>query len=214
MQRRSLKALFIIPAVAALLAGGIPAHAAEDPIADDPGYVIVDLDDAVSTGNGQVFYPTGLIDDDTIVIIPDASGALPNGLTEALLDDMTPAQRTQALSPNAGIALAATYAYGATSTGWSQAFKGGSFIGLNDSTTAYYGFNVSLGTSQRNAGQGLGYYRGYNGSEFGTWSSWYNLGTASSQGDGGASVPWGNVASNKQFRATCATSTLCGGYFW
>ncbi len=58
----------------------------------------------------------------------------------------------------------------------------------------HYWFSVQDGTQQWACSQGLGYYRGYNGSDFGVWSKWYQTGCAK----GGpkstsTSVPWGYV---------------------
>ena len=60
------------------------------------------------------------------------------------------------------------YAYeGHSTVNWSQAFIGGSHIGLNWSELLYYRLNVNAFTNQSNAGLGLGFYQGYNGSDFG-----------------------------------------------
>lgn len=53
-----------------------------------PGYLIVDPSQAVSTTEG-LFYPTGPIDDSTLVMIPNPDGSLPGGLTSQKLDAMT-----------------------------------------------------------------------------------------------------------------------------
>lgn len=225
------------------LTGGSPATAASltSPIdsaselaqkaqaADDRGYLVVSPWDGQKVGDAT-FYPTGPIRDDTLVVITDSSGALPNGLTTKALDALVAQKRAGQLSGNtteitadsqaspgalrsAPVAAAATYyAWSSSSSGWSQGFQGGSLIGWNDSAQASYYFYTAAGYNQRASGNGLGYYRGYNGSQFGTWSKYYYVGIASSTG-AGASVPWGNVAAVKKFRALCTQTTVCWGNF-
>ncbi|MGV8880842.1 MAG: hypothetical protein ACOH19_01700 [Rhodoglobus sp.] len=189
--------------------------------ADAAGYVIVGTESAVETG-GATFYPTGEISDDTLVVIANPDGSLPNGLTEETLTAVVAERRAAEAAGTAlpdtsdisdGVVARLTGAYSATSAGWSSPYTGGSLIGIDDSSVAGYGFNVAPNSSQVNVGSGLGYYRGYNGSEFGIWATWYNLGSASDGTPGGSTVPWGNVAATTQFRAQCATTTVCGGYF-
>jgi hypothetical protein len=183
-----------------------------------PGYVIVNLADSVKK-DGATFYPTGAISSSTVVVIPNADGSLPNGLTRSSLNALGVSRLQSELSPEpseASITLptpAANYAYAAASTGYSRNYQGPNLIGYNSTTTVYYGFYAASETSQRNVGQGLGYYYGYNGSQLGEWSQFYALGSATSDG-GGHSVPWGEVEANTEFRAQCATTTVCGGYFY
>ncbi len=95
MRRRTIILLAALPlAVAATLGGvlpalaqgGIPAPATSSPnptptgLVVGDGYVVVDPDSAVQSGS-STFYPTGPISPDTLVVIPDASGGLPGGLT-------------------------------------------------------------------------------------------------------------------------------------
>lgn len=77
-----------------------------------------------------------------------------------------------------------------------------------------YNFNVTFGSNQSAGGQGLGYYQGYNGSEFGVWSKWYGLGIATSGSNGGATVPWGEVLAVAKFKARSNTIHAATGYFW
>lgn len=247
MQRRKIWSLAAVPiAVVALGLSAVPAHAATSTApstasaaaADDAGYVVVDPSDAEVTSEGT-FYPTGPIDENTVVVIPNADGSLPGGLTQAKLNALyshanTPAgvaaaekagfvvagdstkASTSATTKTAAAPAAAlaSHAYSASSaTEWSRNFAGPNIIGASETAKVYYKFGVSAGTSQTNAGQGLGYYRGYNGSTFGTWSKFYNVGSADKNTQGGANVSWGNVAAQAQFRAKCATSTICGGTF-
>jgi hypothetical protein len=188
--------------------------------ADERGYIVVTPGDAIKTSLG-VFYPTGEIRDDTIVVIADSDGSLPGNLTEAELksaaslrapSEDSPSVRTDDVTVGSTTARLAG-AYSANSTGWSSPYNGGSLIGFDAASRAGYYFNVLPGTSQVNAGSGLGYYRGYLGSVFGTWSAWYNLGTAADGTPKFATVPWGNVAATTKFRARCSTTSLCGGTF-
>lgn len=175
----------------------------------DAGYVIVQTSDAVVSSDGSMFIPISSYKEGDLVVIADSLGNLPVGLTEQKLAQMT--SSSTFVPPRSTRASYAYYAY--STNNWSNAYSGWSAIGFNSSATVRYNFAAAGGTSQVNAGQGLGYYLGYNGSQYGVWSQWYNLGVASENG-GGASVPWGNVAAVTKFRAKCATSTICGGYFW
>ncbi|WZH36478.1 MAG: hypothetical protein PIR02_17255 [Microbacterium enclense] len=187
--------------------------------ADAKGYVLLDRSEGERVGDA-VFYPTGPVSDETVVVVKDADGSLPNGLTEETLarevaairagvgSASVPADDRGAASPLA----ADSYAWGATSAGYSDPFRGGSAIGWDDSATVSYSFFTNPGYNQRASGEGLGFYRGYNGSEFGTWQKYYYVGTGGSTGAGG-SVPWGNTAATKYFRAICTQTVACGGYF-
>lgn len=222
MQRRKVILALAMPLMmaASFLMATQPARAEEQTsaerarAADQAGYIIVDPQDAVAV-DGRTFYPTGPISDETIVVIPDPDGSLPNGLTEATLKEFVAQRATVTSAASSDVGLMATqYSYIATSAGWSGAYTGGSIIGWDAYATVWYNFTAARGTSQRNAGSGLGFYQGYNGSEFGTWSAWYHLGTATASTTGGGSVPWGNVAATAKFRGWCATTNACGGYFW
>lgn len=83
-------------------------------------------------------------------------------------------------------------------------------MGFNDETRTNYTFDV-FSDGETNFGQGLGYYRGYNGSTIGIQQAWYGLGYAAKTHHGGASVPWGDVAASTQFRAKCGTGPTCTG---
>jgi hypothetical protein len=219
-----------------------PAHSAAQP-SSPPGYVIADTAHAVNVdggaaAGGATFYPTGPVNDSTLVIIPNPDGSLPNRLTQAKLtalatqakSDPTAAQSLGFTVASAGSQTTASpvaenkevvspdsasynHAYSATSGSWSGQYNGGSVIGVSDTATVTYSWDTPPGFAQTNAGRGLGYYRGYNGGDFGVWSNWYNLGTASDGDDGEASVPWGSVAANSAFMATCTSSEICWGYW-
>ncbi|KRB36411.1 hypothetical protein [Microbacterium sp. Root180] len=195
--------------------------------ADQRGYIIVSQSAAQEVGNAT-FYPTGPISDDTLVVIRDSSGALPNGLTVESLDSLVAAEHAglthddsiefnasdaNAQTSSVVAAVGETYrAWSATNSGWSQGFTGNTMIGFTDDVRAGYYFYTAAGYNQRASGNGLGYYKGYNGSVFGTWSKWYYVGIASSTG-AGASVPWGKVAAVERFRALCTQTQTCWGKF-
>jgi len=88
-------------AVAALLLGTAPANAQPAaPSAAPPGvtvgdgYVIVNPSSAVQTDDGT-FYPTGPVSDDTLIVIPDSAGNLPNGLTTSGIKSAVAQIRTE-----------------------------------------------------------------------------------------------------------------------
>lgn len=190
--------------------------------ADAAGYIIVERADSVAV-DGATFYPTGPISDDTLVVIPDPDGSLPDGLTEQRIQSLIEQKRSGLLTeesltvdaaPEAKDAttLASQYAWSATSAQFSRAFLGGSLIGLNSSTRASYYFDTQSGYGQRAAGNGMGFWTGYNGSQFGTWERFYGVGNAGPAGAGGT-VPWGNVAATKKFQARCTVTLACFGKF-
>lgn len=191
--------------------------------ADAAGYIIVDRADSVNV-DGATFHPTGPISEDTLVVIPDEDGTLPDGLTEEGIQSIIAQKRSGALTqdsvtvdaaaaPEGDVAARATlYSWAATSAQMSRAYNGGSFIGLNSNTTASYYFYTQSGFGQRAAGNGMGFWTGYNGSQFGTWERFYGVGNAGTAGTGG-SVPWGNVAATQKFQARCTVTAACFGQF-
>lgn len=230
MQKPKIRPVLAMPIVLGAMALTVsPVAAAVSNDNSSPAYVIVSESVGIARANGDTFYPTGPIGEDTLVVISEPDGTLPNGLTidklqafaempaseravaaQSLLDTGETMQTDQqdAMAPSA-----TTYAYAAaSSTAWSRTYTGGSVIGTSDKAKVQYNFWAANFTSQRNVAQGRGYYRGYNGSQFGVWAKWYALGSATSAG-GGGSVPWGNVASKKAIMAKCATTTVCGGGF-
>lgn len=234
MRRRRLLKLAAVSAFVPVLvlAGNAPVFGVDGLDADplDPGYVIVGAHEGQAVGDA-VFYPTGPISDDTVVVIAEPDGSLPGGLTESTLQALAAEARdgkaTQfgldslgegafsvpdtAARDFVAMASATPRAYLTNGTSWSGIFSGGSIIGTTANTTVSYVFTAPLNTAQINAGQGRGYYRGYNGSQMGTWAQWYNLGTATARRTGGAAVPWGQVISTTAFRAACATASVCNG---
>lgn len=85
---------------------------------------------------------------------------------------------------------------------WTSVYTATNCIVIGTSTgTVNYWFGIAPGTTASSLGQGLGYYQGYNGSTFGIWAKWYDLGMASDGSSGGATLPWVNVAANPKFMA-------------
>lgn len=204
-------------------------------LASGPKLFVVDpsASGVTKTSDGSTFYPTGDIPDDTTIVIPNSDGSLPGGLTLRQIQDQVAQVRAAADAPiqlevaspsSAEISQGAitvqptsstpTYVYGTAFNTLSKVYKGQEIIGLTNTATAGYGFNVTEGTNQEALGSGLGYYRGYNGTTLGLWSSWYSLGIASSGTNGGKTVPWGNVAGQAQFRAYGMSLSLVAGRFW
>jgi hypothetical protein len=251
--RKKYKALLLAPTVAAAFLGmtlaAVPANAAPPTGGGsgggDPAYVIVDPGKAVKGANDSTFYPTGKIGSDTLVVIPNADGSLPNGLTKAKLDQMAVAERatgdksalqaagftvandasTAPAGPTTAAQAAATgsaalspayscgeHAYAAVAGSWSQAYTGCGVIGTSWSATVTYWWHAANFTSQDNAALGLGWYQGYNGSQFGVWARWTGMGSATSAGKY-YTVTWGNVAANAQIMAQCTKTTVCTGGF-
>ena len=220
LQRRKVLAILTSPALVAglILLGGGPASAAVQGDIATSGYVIVHPSDGIIVDGDRTFYPTGPLSSDTLVVMAEPDGSLPGGITKAQLDHVVAQRELVGSSSASGGAIAAGVSMnnkyeGWSSVNWSQAFIGASIIGLNDSTVLYYTFDVNAFTSQTNAGQGLGYYKGYNGSTFGVWAQWYGLGSATPTTTRQTSVPWGNVAATAQFKVKCATTTVCGGHW-
>lgn len=232
-QSLALKVLGGISIFALAMGVGTAAHAQGDQTtdaqslvqkaaaADAAGYIIVGPGDAQSEKEGT-FYPTGPISDDTLVVIADEDGSLPGDITEDQLQQLVAQKRQGQLTKSTAEAtsvesavtpLTTYYSWSATSTGWSGAYQGGSLIGWNDSATATYWFKTASGYGQTAAGNGLGYYRGYNGTTMGTWAKYYGLGNATSTGHTKNGIPWGNVAAVKKFKGLCTTTTVCFGDF-
>ena len=203
--------------------------------------MIVDPGSAKSSGT-STFYPisSGAVSADTLIVIPDAHGHLPGGLTTSNLKAVVAQLHSTGSVPAGVTAKIATsketagamsnnvrsdvikpmsaqdsslYAWSSTSNGYSGNYAGSSIIGTTADTYVTYSFYTAAGYAESAAGQGKGHYTGYNGSEFGLWTTYYGLGTA---GTGGTShsVPWGNVADVAGFEAWCATPGACFGNFY
>lgn len=172
-------------------------------------YVIVQPSSGVAGKDGAIFYRTGRISADTLVVFAEADGSIPAALDVSKSD--RPLASTGEGDSAAAVGILATRSYSANSTSWSGIYVGSYIIGFNDAATLSYYFTAQPGISQQNVAQGRGFYRGYNGSQFGLWSKFYPIGTATAKTAGAATVPWGNVAASTQFMAKCATTTVCAG---
>ncbi len=85
-RRRTIGAVAAV--AVAMMASTASAGAAEEVVAEpEQDYVIVDPRNAVSTSEGT-FYPTGPLDDDTVVVVANDDGTLPGGLSEARLGEL------------------------------------------------------------------------------------------------------------------------------
>lgn len=181
-------------------------------------FVVVDESSPAVLRVGESrFFPTGVIDQSTTVILVDGDfepisarlgeSAVSRDDILSLIKESRPGESPQPSRASRG--------YIANYGVWSQGYWGDNVIGMDDSTRVYYGFDVNDASWMQVCGQGRGYYRGYNGSDFGVWESWYSLGCTSttSYGSAGASVPWGNVASTKRFKAY-STGVWASGSWW
>lgn len=92
---------------------------------------------------------------------------------------------------------------------WSNSFYGGTLIGLDSSARHQYAWKVTEGANQHACAQGVGYYTGYNGRDFGIWRQWYGLSCGT---EGGGSVPISNTYSRAEFKAksTIVTTAATG----
>ena len=178
--------------------------------------------------DGSTFYPTGQLPPGTLLVIPDESGALPGDMSlseikasaasaqanggHAMARSTSSGPNTTSVAPMS--ALCPDVSYSALYNTWSapNSWSCG-YIGTNWTVQAPYWFVVGVGTNQYAAGQGLGFYQGYNGTTFGVWSAWYFLGTADGNTPGGLSVPWGYVAATPQFKAESLNIPLAMGSF-
>jgi len=194
------------------------AASAEGPSGSDSsrlGYVVVNEADASRVGDA-VFYPTGRIADDTVVVIADAEGNLPGNITEAQLQQLVQTRNADARST-------AAVTVGEPTRGGSQwsaplgckygpiATSSTAVMGMNADYKETYAFWVNTGSPAN--GSAKGYYRGYNGSTFGTWASWYWIGSSSGATTKGT-VPWGNTLAYPEFQgaATYCSAVSLGAY--
>lgn len=222
----------------AIVGSAVPLHAAESTVSEvkpaqrGDGYVLVNPANPKTKHlpDGRTFMPTGEISPETVVVVTDPDGSLPGAMTQTELTTMVAEKRAAkalGLAPDESVHAVGDQSATSGGDGFSISdyanrrtysvsynwgtFPGGSVIGVSDSARLNYKFNVTAGTVQWAQGEGLGYYRGYNGSQFGLWSKYYSMGNAKSGAPGGASIPWGNVASNTSFRAKSLNSIIAGG---
>lgn len=70
-----------------------------------------------------------------------------------------------------------------------------------------YTWQMHPASNAQVCGQGIGWYRGYNGGSFGTWSAAYNLGCGAT---GTGTVVWDNVIAYPKFRAKASYTLISG----
>lgn len=213
----ALSAVATAPATAS--AGASPKSVAAVPsVIHGNGYVIVRSSDGVKSKDGT-FIATGAVDANTMIVIANADGSLPGGVTEEQIAQIA-AQRaaggsqTAALSSTNSTAAATSSllnTYTANAANWTGELQSIQSLAGSPGFQKGYTFVVCGACNQTNSGQGLGYYQGYNGSTFGVWAKWYGLNAAWSGHTGGGSVPWGNVWAYPKFKAKCATTPVCSG---
>lgn len=220
---KQLRLILVGTCTVALLLGATAAQATagtSTPKPAAPGYFIINLSSGVQVGNAT-FYPTGHLPEGTIAVVPEPDGSLP--ATRTQLDQIVAAKaRGDAITVQriqAEIALGdmqpavECHSYVAPYHAWSGDYTGGGVIGLTESARVTYSFGVTEGTNQQAAGQGLGYYYGYNGSDFGLWKAWYTIGTATSGENAVASLPWGESIGRAHFMAYSIALSLATGCF-
>ena len=242
MRRFSRTGAAILAAAAMMVTSGSIAQGTEKQadgigLVKGDGYVIVDTKVARSVEAREgTFYPTGNIDKDTLVVIRDADGSLPGGISIAELEELleaeakgdyaaieergfvvadgdTTAANEEPAAPLAagGVVPLAGSTYAALPYTWTSAYSGVNIWATNSNVRAGYSFDVTYGTNQVATAQGKGYYVGYNGSEMGTWVKWYGLGVATSGSPAGATVPWGYILATTQFKAYSSSVHMATG---
>jgi hypothetical protein len=157
------------------------------------------------------FYPTGDIDPSTIVVIADADGRLPGGLTEAQVAELIVSGKAgsgvEAPGDQLGITpLESTSWISGSNCEWGRAYEQTSLgITRDDGGRVTYIWWVTYGQAN---GQAWGFYKGYNGSDFGVWGKWYPVGRSSESAPSleRKPVPWEGTWGLPKFRAA---STYC-----
>ena len=89
--------------------------------------------------------------------------------------------------------------------GWTGEIRGNTY--LMGSAGKTYSWFMDGSSNTTACAQGVGYYQGYNGSSFGLWRAWYDIGCGRSAVVG---VPWDNVSAYPTIRARSISWT--GGF--
>ncbi len=219
VRARALLSLAAIGSVAGALAfpGSAAAETDDLPVADQsesPAVVVAPPATVAeeASQDAAVFYATGPIGDNTLVVMPEIYEAV--GLTfEDVRGLDTVAEISAAIAASAGEALLSSC--GGVVTGvygsWSSASTSQCSVAGSPNYRLPYAWNVQPNTNQSAAVQGRGYYVGYNGSEMGVWSQWYGVGVGAS---GYATVPWGNVWSYPKARARSMIPVHIAQVYW
>lgn len=229
--------------VGALTLGMAPMAAADSVRAQESEtvreYVIIDPRNGIETEDGT-FYPTEEVGPDATMVFLDEEGNLPGGLTiegleNLLSSDPSSTHRARANGQVEGEGIVAltpelvaelngtpppitTYAvgplnYSANAASWST-YSGASIWGYDDTARVTYQFTTQSGSAQVVAGQGEGWYTGYNGSQFGVWKQWYAIGVSAGGSKVSKSIAWGNRVGIAKFRAKSSNSLLANGQWW
>ena len=162
--------------------------------------------------DGTQFFETGVVSDSTLIIIPEADGSLPGGMTAQEIQQHALSARSG--QPSTVTQRSSWRTYSAAPYAWSFEYSGTNIFGSSWETRVSYGFTVTEGTNQMACGQGLTYYRGYNGSSFGVWSKWVGLGCAVSNSPSWGGGSWGNVAATAKFKAQSVVPHVAVGQFY
>lgn len=225
VHRQIRRAAVVIAAVLTLAWVQAPAMASPSAAPPKPqvqtgkGYVKVKESSGVRVGSGTFYaLPEGSKND--LIIVTDDAGNIPGGVTAEQLVAIAQSG-SQAAAPVASsgkaigtqaVALANFYNYSALPYTWTPAYSGTYVMGASGARWIYW-FSVTSGSNQSAAGQGQGWYRGYNGGSFGVWSYWYGLGVATDGSNGGGNVPWDGVAAYAKFKAYSNVNHLAAGYW-
>jgi hypothetical protein len=192
--------------------GSVSADPVPDTSASALDYVIAYP--SITTRDGMAtFYPTGPIDPETVVVIAEADGTLPGGMTEsqvadkiALMKQATPASEPMVMEVPS--ARASTGWIGGGGCQWGPvAHQNGPSIAGDGNTRVTYTWWQDTGRGSN--GRAQGFYRGYYGSDMGIWEKWYDMGSTTPQASAlvRGRVPWQGVWAVPKFQGQ---STVCG----
>lgn len=159
--------------------------------------VVVDLNEpGIEVVGDSVFFPTGEISDSTKVVLPEVESYLRRGSDSGESARANP--QFSFYAPPGGA--------------WVGPYTSNvGFIGLNDESRQIYSWGVIAGTNQQACLEGIGFYRGYNGSSFSIWSRYYSLGCGQSNA---GSVPWGNTMALPSVRARSMSVIHIANGWW
>lgn len=222
-----LPALLSQPALA-----GPPSQSIPETVSNDV-FILDDSAPGVEHVGDSTFYPLPDGYEDAMVVTAevaedlgvDSVGAISESEAKALTKSIassseiaasTPEQdaaevaemKSSLATPNAAAASAWTDFYTPPGGSYGSWYQRNTVLIPQGDIRKVYSWQMNPGSNSQVCGQGIGWYRGYNGSDFGTWSSAYNLGCGAS---GSADVVWDNAAAYPKFRAK-ASYTLTGGF--
>lgn len=223
MRRASSGAIALI-VLGCAIALGAPAQATSDASDTQPPksnettkentnvFVVAPSKATEASRDSAVFFPTGQIGDDTLVVMPDFYESL--GLTYADVSQANSRAELARVLDSANIG-AAKITCGGQVVGiygtWSRAVASSCATFGSPNYYQHYTWWVQANTNQNAAAQGPGYYKGYSGTTMGVWQKWYGLGVGKS---GAASVPWGNVLANAKVRVQSTIAVHVANVTW